>query len=87
MADGNNTPVEQVAPPTELAHPEIREKPTLIIVGIWAVPQTYELRNKSNAADLGKIATPQLHAGDLVAVMQPEQTPLIYYHLPVPGLR
>jgi hypothetical protein len=59
----------------------------LIIVGIWAIPKSYELRNKSNAADLGKTATPQLRAGDLVVVMQPEQTPLIDYHLPVRGLR
>jgi mannosyltransferase len=58
----------------------------LIIVGIWAIPKTYELRNKSNAADLGKTATPQLRSGDLVVVMQPEQTPLIDYHLPVRGL-
>jgi hypothetical protein len=59
----------------------------VIIVGIWAVPKTYELRNKSNAADLGKTATPQLRSGDLVVVMQPEQTPLINYHLPVRGLQ
>jgi mannosyltransferase len=59
----------------------------LIILGIWAVPKTYELRNKSNAADLGKTATPELHSGDLVVVMQPEQTPLINYHLPVKGLK
>src|SRR5215208_5537308 len=34
MADGNNrSPAEHVAPPAELAHPEIRDKPTLIIGG------------------------------------------------------
>ena len=59
----------------------------VIVLGVWAIPKTYELQNKSNAADLGKIATPQLRAGDLVVVMQPEQTPLIDYHLPVAGLR
>lgn len=59
----------------------------VIILGIWAIPKTYELNNKSNAADLGKVAAPQLHSGDLVVVMQPEQTPLINYHLPVKGLK
>ncbi len=59
----------------------------VIILGIWAIPKSYELRNKSNAADLGKTATPQLRTGDLVVVMQPEQTPLIDYHLPVRGLK
>ena len=59
----------------------------VIILGIWAIPKSYELKNKSNAADLGKTATPQLHSGDLVVVMQPEQTPLIDYHLPVNGLK
>ncbi|MDQ3587331.1 MAG: glycosyltransferase family 39 protein [Actinomycetota bacterium] len=58
-----------------------------IVLGVWAVPKSYELKNKSNAADLGKTATPQLRSGDLVVVMQPEQTPLIDYHLPVGGLR
>ncbi len=59
----------------------------VIILGIWAIPKSYELKNKSNAADLGKTATPQLRSGDLVVVMQPEQTPLIDYHLPVGGLK
>ena len=59
----------------------------VIVLGVWAVPKSYELKNKSNAADLGKSATPQLRSGDLVVVMQPEQTPLIDYHLPVGGLR
>src|SRR4051812_28503510 len=47
----------------------------VIILGIWAVPKTYDLRNKSNAADLRRAAIPQLHPGDLVISMQPEQTP------------
>ena len=59
----------------------------VIVLGVWSVPKSYELKNKSNAADLGKTATPQLRSGDLVVVMQPEQTPLIDYHLPVGGLR
>ncbi len=53
-----------------------------IVVGIWAVPKTFDLTHKSNAADLGKAASPMLHPGDLVISMQPEQTPLIDYHLP-----
>jgi mannosyltransferase len=63
----------------------------VIILGIWAVPKTYDLRNKSNASDLRNAAAPQLHKGDLVISMQPEQTPLLQYHLErlggVPTLR
>jgi mannosyltransferase len=55
-------------------------------VGIWAIPKTYDLTHKSNASDLGAAASPLLHPGDLVISMQPEQTPLIDYHLP-PKLR
>jgi mannosyltransferase len=53
----------------------------VIILGIWAVPKTYDLRNKSNASDLRRAAVPHLHQGDLVISMQPEQTPLLNYHL------
>lgn len=59
----------------------------VIVLGVWSIPKSSELKDKSNAADLGKIATPQLRSGDLVVVMQPEQTPLIDYHLPVGGLK
>ena len=52
-----------------------------IVLGIWAIPKTYDLRNKSNASDLRKAAAPQLHPGDLVISMQPEQVPLLEYHL------
>jgi mannosyltransferase len=52
-----------------------------IVLAVWAVPKTYDLRNKSNAADLRKAAAPQLREGDLVISMQPEQTPLLQYHL------
>jgi 4-amino-4-deoxy-L-arabinose transferase-like glycosyltransferase len=52
-----------------------------IVVGIWAVPKTFDLTHKSNAADLGKAASPMLHPGDLVVSMQPEQGPLLAYHL------
>ena len=61
----------------------------VVIMGVWAVPKTSQLENKSNAADLGEAAAEVLEAGDLVVVLQPEQTPLIEYHLrdEVPGLR
>jgi hypothetical protein len=53
----------------------------VIILGIWSIPRTYGLTNKSNAADLRKAAVPLLHQGDLVLSMQPEQGPLLEYHL------
>ena len=53
----------------------------VIILGIWAVPKTYDLRNKSNASDLRAAAVPQLRENDLVISMQPEQVPLLQYHL------
>src|SRR5215211_4780876 len=53
----------------------------VIILGVWAIPKTYDLRNKSNASDLRRAAAPLLHPGDLVVSMQPEQTPLLEYHL------
>src|SRR5262245_4746956 len=52
-----------------------------IILLVWSVPKTYDLKNKSNADDLRRAAVGQLHEGDLVLSMQPEQTPLIHYHL------
>jgi mannosyltransferase len=60
----------------------------VLILGVWAVPKTYGLKNKSNAADLGQAVFGQrlLHRGDLVVSMQPEQAPLIDYQLPS-GLR
>jgi hypothetical protein len=53
----------------------------VIILGVWSIPKTYDLRNKSNASDLRRAAVPLLHEGDLVISMQPEQTPLLQYHL------
>ena len=53
----------------------------VIIVGIWAIPKSYGLENKSNASDLRNDAVPELHEGDLVLSMQPEQGPLLAYHL------
>jgi mannosyltransferase len=52
----------------------------VIIFGIWAIPRTYGLANKSNASDLRKAVVPDLHEGDLVISMQPEQEPLLEYH-------
>ena len=53
----------------------------VIIVGIWAIPKSYGLENKSNASDLRNDAVPELREGDLVLSMQPEQGPLLAYHL------
>jgi mannosyltransferase len=52
-----------------------------IVFGVWAIPKTYGLKNKSNASDLRDAAVPQLRPGDLVISLQPEQGPLIWYHL------
>jgi mannosyltransferase len=53
----------------------------VIVLGIWAIPRSYGLENKSNAADLRNDVVPQLREGDLVVSMQPEQGPLMAYHL------
>ena len=53
----------------------------MIVLGIWAIPRTFGLTNKSNAADLRDASVPELHKGDLVLSMQPEQGPLLAYHL------
>ena len=50
-------------------------------MGIWAIPKSYGLENKSNASDLRKAVVPELQQGDLVLSMQPEQGPLLAYHL------
>jgi len=52
-----------------------------IILPIWALPRSYGLDNKSNASDLRNAVVPDLHEGDLVVSMQPEQGPLLAYHL------
>ena len=54
----------------------------VIILGIWAIPKTTNLKNKSNAADLARAVEDRLRPGDLVITLQPEQHPLINYHLP-----
>jgi mannosyltransferase len=53
----------------------------VIVIGIWAIPRSYGLENKSNASDLRRDAVPELREGDLVLSMQPEQGPLLAYHL------
>jgi len=52
-----------------------------IVLGVWAIPKTFGLTNKSNAADLRIASVPELGRGDLVISMQPEQGPLLAYHL------
>lgn len=54
----------------------------VIILGIWAIPKTSTLENKSNAADLATAVQGKLQPGDLVVTLQPEQAPLMHYHLP-----
>ncbi|HEX4760101.1 MAG TPA: glycosyltransferase family 39 protein [Thermoleophilaceae bacterium] len=56
----------------------------VIVIGVWSIPKTYGLKNKSNADDLGRAVKQRnlLHRGDLVLSMQPEQTPLLRYNLP-----
>jgi mannosyltransferase len=56
-----------------------------IVLVIWAIPKSYGLENKSNASDLRKDAVPELREGDLVISMQPEQGPLLAYHLETLG--
>jgi mannosyltransferase len=53
----------------------------VIIVGIWGLPRSYGLDNKSNASDLRTAVVSELNEGDLVLSMQPEQAPLLAYHL------
>lgn len=53
----------------------------VIVLGIWAIPKTTNLENKSNAADLATAVSDELRAGDMVVTLQPEQHPLIHYHL------
>jgi mannosyltransferase len=54
----------------------------VIVLGIWAIPKTSTLENKSNAADLAAAVQGTLRPGDLVVTLQPEQAPLMHYHLP-----
>jgi mannosyltransferase len=53
----------------------------VIVLGIWAIPKTSALENKSNAADLAAAVSNTMRPGDLVVTLQPEQAPLMHYHL------
>ncbi len=53
----------------------------VVVLGIWAIPHTAGLKNKSNVTDLAAAANPQLKKGDVVVTLQPEQQPLINYNL------
>ncbi len=53
----------------------------VIVLGIWAIPRSYGLENKSNASDLREAVASELQEDDLVISMQPEQGPLLAYHL------
>lgn len=53
----------------------------VIILGVWAVPKTSGLENKSNVSDLAAAADSKLKQGDLVVTLQPEQLPLVDYNL------
>ena len=57
----------------------------VIVLGVWAVPKTSNLENKSNVSDLSAQANPKLKKGDLVVTLQPEQQPLVNYNTK-PGL-
>ena len=65
------------------------------IVGVFAIalciafganPNSFAAAHLSNMAQIRAQLAPALHPGDLVAVAQPEQTPLAWYYLPA-GLR
>ena len=47
----------------------------VIVLGIWAIPQTGGLKNKSNASDLAAAVEDNMRPGDLVVTLQPEQAP------------
>lgn len=53
----------------------------VIVLGIWSIPKTSTLENKSNASDLAEAVQGTLKPGDLVVTLQPEQAPLMHYHL------
>ncbi len=53
----------------------------MIVLAIWAIPKTSNLENKSNASDLAAAVADDMRPGDLVVTLQPEQHPLMHYHL------
>jgi hypothetical protein len=52
-----------------------------IVLAVWSLPKTAILENKSNAADLAAAVNERLRPNDLVVTLQPEQHPLVHYHL------
>jgi hypothetical protein len=57
-----------------------------LCVIFWANPKSYTPQYKSDMRDVAGEMAPRMHAGDLVVVGQPEQTPLAWYYMPS-GLR
>jgi hypothetical protein len=53
----------------------------VIVLAIWSIPRNSALENKSNAGDISFETRGMLEDGDLVVTLQPEQSPLIHYHL------
>jgi len=53
-----------------------------IVLVIWAIPRNAALENKSNVGDVAAAVQGTLKPGDLVVTLQPEQHPLMHYHLP-----
>jgi hypothetical protein len=54
----------------------------LFCVAFLANPASFAPAYKSDMQDVAAEMTPLLHAGDMVVVAQPEQTPLAWYYLP-----
>jgi mannosyltransferase len=52
-----------------------------LMLVFWAIPHSYDPKNKSNASDLAASLYGKLRPGDLVITTQPEQTPLMRYWL------
>jgi hypothetical protein len=53
----------------------------VIVLAIWSIPRNGPLESKSNAGDISFETRGMLDDGDLVVTLQPEQSPLINYHL------
>ena len=58
----------------------------LLVVVFCADPAAFAPGHMSNMREIKAQLAPQLHPGDVVAVAQPEQTPLAWYYMPS-GLR
>jgi mannosyltransferase len=58
----------------------------VLTIAFCANPSSFAPAHKSNMQQVNAQLGPLLHPGDVVAVAQPEQTPLAYYYLPS-GLR